>query len=248
MSKKAGISKWYESVLKLLDGTIAYQEYEVLESKLLDNPSAFDEYLEFIIIYSCMHEPLGLFDNILTFDPSEEPTVDMGVLEKLAEYEKNVKTVEVERVKKPADRVLTEEERQAKIRAFLAEERKIEEQEQLSDELERRKIRRREQRRRQRAQRAQLIAAKVRGYLRSAAIAAILMVIGYLVYAVMHPPEPASVATLTNGADVKWADSRQPAEPDSPLGPGPMKLVEGYARITFNEGAGIVLEAPAEIN
>ena len=167
--------------------------------------------------------------------------------EELAEYEKNGKAVEVERVKAKIEPVLTEEERQAKIRAFIAEEKAIEEKERLLEQLERRRIRQRELRRRQRIARARTVAAKVRMYSRIGAMAAVGMVIAYLLYLVLQPVPPAFVAVLTDGVNVKWADSQQPTELDSLLRPEYMKLVEGFAEITFDGGAKAIIEAPAEI-
>ena len=254
MAKKDGVKyketspfKWYEAVLKLLDGAIDHKEYVSLERRLLGSPADFDEYLELIIIYSCMHEPKGLFDNIITFDSSAEPNVDMEVLEELEEYEKNSQPVEVERIEEPAERILTKEERQAKIRAFLAEEKTMEEQERRLEEEARLRIRERELKRRQRAQMVRNVATKVRRYLRNAAVAAMLMVVGFFVYALSLSSKPAFVATLTDGVDVKWADSKQPAQLDSLLRPELMKLIEGYAEITFHGGAKSVIEAPVEI-
>jgi len=167
--------------------------------------------------------------------------------EELAEYEKNGKAVEVERVKAKIEPVLTEEERQAKIRAFIAEEKAIEEKERLLEQLERRRIRQCKLRRRQRIARARTVAAKVRMYSRIGAMAAVGMVIAYLLYLVLQPVPPAFVAVLTDGVNVKWADSQQPTELDSLLRPEYMKLVEGFAEITFDGGAKAIIEAPAEI-
>jgi hypothetical protein len=87
----------------------------------------------------------------------------------LAEYEKDGVPVEVERVDEPVERILTEEEREAKIQAFIREERALEEQDRLLEEEARLRIRERELKRRQRAQMVRNVATKVRRYLRNAA-------------------------------------------------------------------------------
>jgi hypothetical protein len=143
--------------------------------------------------------------------------------------------------------VLTAEERQAKIRAFIREEKAMEEQERRLEEQKRRKIRDRELRRRQRAQKAKSFMKKVRTCAVVGAMAAMLMVIGYLLYVIMQPVPPAFVATLTDGVDIKWADPELPTQLDSPLRPGYMKLVEGYAEITFDGCAKAIIQAPVEI-
>jgi hypothetical protein len=129
-----------------------------------------------------------------------------------------------------------------------AEERRLEEQERRLEGQERRKIRERELRRRQRAQKAKSFMKKVRTCAVVGTMAAMLMVIGYLVYVIMQPVPPVSVATLTGGIDVRWSNPDLSTELGSPLRPGSIKLVEGTAEITFDEGARIVIEAPAEIN
>ena len=245
--KETSRFKWYEAVLKLLDGAIDHKEYVSLERRLLGSPADFDEYLELIIIYSCMHEPMGLFDDILKFDSSKKPTIETEILDELAECEKNGQPIEVERSKEPGKRVLTEKEREAKIRAFLREEKALEEQERRLEEEARRKIRERELRRRQRAQMAHVVAARVRRYLKNAAIAAMLMVVGCLLYAIMRPEPLIFVATLTEGINVKWSDPEQPTQLGSQLRPGYMRLEGGIVEMTFDGGAKVIIEAPVEI-
>ena len=247
MAQGTASFKWHESVLKLLDGTVALEEFKSLERRLLGSPADFDEYLELIIIYSCMHEAMGLFDDILKFDSSKKPTIETEILDELAECEKNGQPIEVERSKEPGKRVLTEKEREAKIRAFLREQKALEEQDRRLEEEARRKIRERELRRRQRAQMAHVAAARVRRYLRNAAIAAMLMVVGCLLYAIMRPEPLTFVATLTEGINVKWSDPEQPTQLGSQLRPGYMRLEGGIVEMTFDGGAKVIIEAPVEI-
>ncbi|HIJ71948.1 MAG TPA: hypothetical protein HPP87_11390, partial [Planctomycetes bacterium] len=237
-----------ESLLRLLEGTISDEQFSYLQHQLSSNPSARQYYFQYMQVSSALNR-LGQITNVDTLSKIvADDAGDLSILEELAEYEKNGEPVKVEKAKKPAGRILTQEEQQARIRAFLAEEKAIEEQERMLAELERRRIRRRELRRRKRSQQMRTVVSKMRKVLKIGAVAAVVMVVAFYLYALLTPVPPAFVATLADGVNIKWADSGQPAEPDSPLGPGPMKLVEGYARITFNEGAGIVLEAPAEIN
>jgi len=237
-----------ESLLRLLEGTISDEQFSYLQHQLSSNPSARQYYFQYMQVSSALNR-LGQITNVDTLSKIvADDAGDLSILEELAEYEKNGEPVKVEKAKKPAGRILTQEEQQARIRAFLAEEKAIEEQERMLAELERRRIRRRELRRRKRSQQMRTVVSKMRKVLKIGAVAAVVMVVAFYLYALLTPVPPVFVATLTDGVNIKWADSGQPAEPDSPLGPGTMKLVEGYARITFNEGANVILQAPCRID
>jgi len=228
-------------ILDSLNGSIDEARFTELDKMIINDPTTLDTYLEFIALHAILNQQ-GNSDKepaipFVTSDIEEQ----LRKWQELAEYEKVASSVEVERVEEKPERVLTEEEREAKIQTFIMEERALEEE-------ARRKIRQRELRRRQRAQMTRMATAKIRRYLRNAAIAAMLMAIGFLVYVVMQPALAAPVATLSDGTGLKWADPQLPTQPDSLLRPGNMKLVEGIAQITFNEGAIVILEAPCEIN
>ena len=221
-----------------LDGSIEKADFAKLDKMIINDPATVDTYLEFIALYAILNQQGGSVrakEPVISF-ASSDIEGQLRNWEELAEYEKTGIPVEVERTGGPAERILTKEEQQARIRAFLAEEKAMEEQERMLAELERRRIRRQELRRRKRAQQARTVVSKIRKVLKIGAAAAVVIVVAFYLYALLTPVPPAFVATLTDGADVKWADSRQPAEPGSQLEPGTMKLVEGYARITFNEG------------
>jgi len=236
-----------ELLVRLLEGTISDEQFAYLQHQLASNPHARRYYLRYMKVSSALSR-LGQITNVDTLTRTvAKDTKDLSILEKLAEYEKSGKPVEVERVKAKVEPVLTEQERQAKIRAFIAEQQAMEEQEKLLEQLERRRIRQRELRRRQRIARARTVAAKVSKVSRIGAMAAVGMVIAYLLYLVSRPVPPAFVAVLTDGIDVKWADHDLPTEPDSLLRPGYMKLVAGIAEITFDGGAKAIIQAPVEI-
>jgi ferric-dicitrate binding protein FerR (iron transport regulator) len=148
--------------------------------------------------------------------------------------------------------VLTEAEREARIQAFTREEKAIEaEERRLEEEQERRrrelelKRQRKALRRKQRRLKQQQKASRFTRYYAIASTAALLM---FLAYAYLVPPLQKPIATLTGGVDMKWDNSDLPTESDSLLRPGQMKLLEGVAAITLNEGAQLFVEGPAEIN
>ena len=234
-------------ILAAKDESLDKELFSQLDRTIVSDPLAAELYVELITIYTALSQPGKALTSLIPLKGVSESQIDFRFFRELAEYEKKSSPVKVKRVKEKSERVLSEEEREAKIRAFIREQQAMEAEERRLAEEARRKIRQRELRRRQRAQMAEMVAAKVRKYLRNAAIAAMLMVIGYLVYAILHPVPPAFVATLTDGVDVKWADPKQPAELNSPLRPGTMKLVAGIAEITFDGGAKTIIEAPVEI-
>jgi len=237
-----------ELIFAVISGTADDDQHARLEDWLAEDSSAMEYYAGLLTIYAGLRQSVDVSVSvIIPLDKAVKPEGEGIICEELAEYEKNGIPVEVERIKEPAESVLTEKEREAEIRAFLREERAMEEQERRLEEEARRKIRERELQRRRRVQMARTVVAKVRKYIRNSAIAAMLMVIGYLFFVKMQPVPPAYVATLTDGIDVKWADPELPAELGSLLRPGYMKLVVGVAQITFDGGAKAIIEAPVEI-
>ncbi|MCK5272818.1 MAG: FecR domain-containing protein, partial [Sedimentisphaerales bacterium] len=60
------------------------------------------------------------------------------------------------------------------------------------------------------------------------------------------PAVPQVVATLTETLNAKWDDSTLPTTTGSELFAGEMRLIKGYAQITFIDGAKVVLQAPAQ--
>jgi ferric-dicitrate binding protein FerR (iron transport regulator) len=73
--------------------------------------------------------------------------------------------------------------------------------------------------------------------------AALLML---LLYIWLTPPRLPIVATLSETANAKWADSSLPSAEASELRIGARKLIRGFARITFNKGAEVLVQAPSE--
>lgn len=56
------------------------------------------------------------------------------------------------------------------------------------------------------------------------------------------------VATLESAKDCRWENSTLPTVPGSRLPAGRLRLAEGIATFTFDDGAHVVLEAPAELD
>jgi ferric-dicitrate binding protein FerR (iron transport regulator) len=57
----------------------------------------------------------------------------------------------------------------------------------------------------------------------------------------------APIATLVSGKGCKWDAGTLPTEEGARLGTGRLRLAEGIARITFDSGVALTLEAPADL-
>src|SRR5262249_54662350 len=80
---------------------------------------------------------------------------------------------------------------------------------------------------------------------RSVAVAAaILVAVG--AWLAFRPSAP-HIATLAESKACKWDGGSLPTEPGARLAAGRLRLAEGLARIVFDSGAEVQLEAPAEL-
>lgn len=82
---------------------------------------------------------------------------------------------------------------------------------------------------------------------------AVMLMIG-VVLGVTYMPSPggaphrvAMVATLDQAKDCRWENTLLPTMPGARLPAGKLRLAEGLAQLTFDDGAKVVLEAPAEL-
>lgn len=62
-----------------------------------------------------------------------------------------------------------------------------------------------------------------------------------------HQNPLATLATLSSARGCKWESGTLPTEEGARLGAGHLRLAEGIARITFDNGAMLTLEAPADL-
>ncbi len=60
-----------------------------------------------------------------------------------------------------------------------------------------------------------------------------------------QPQSKQPVAILVTAVDCRWENGALPTEPGSRLSPGRLCLIQGIARIDFNQGAQVTLEGPA---
>jgi hypothetical protein len=62
------------------------------------------------------------------------------------------------------------------------------------------------------------------------------------------PVAPPVVATVTKASDARWDRPDTPPTPGTELIPGLIRVETGFLEITFNSGARIIIEAPAEMD
>jgi hypothetical protein len=76
--------------------------------------------------------------------------------------------------------------------------------------------------------------------------AALLLILAYVW---MNPKTPALrvVATLSEVTGARWAQPSEDLVEGAELYPGSRRLVKGFARFTFEDGAEVILQAPAEV-
>jgi hypothetical protein len=74
--------------------------------------------------------------------------------------------------------------------------------------------------------------------------AALAMMMAYVIF---NPRVAPIVATLTDVMDAKWADDVQISDGYMELRPGRMGLASGFAEITFDQDAIVVVQGPAEL-
>src|SRR5690606_21384358 len=61
------------------------------------------------------------------------------------------------------------------------------------------------------------------------------------------PALPVAVARLAEAVDCQWSDPRLPVVAGGQFNPGRLELVNGLARLTFADGADVILQAPCAI-
>ncbi|MHC5076123.1 MAG: LamG-like jellyroll fold domain-containing protein, partial [Planctomycetota bacterium] len=147
---------------------------------------------------------------------------------------------------------LSKEESEKLIKSFIEEEKRIRAEEKALEEEEvrariyqQRRIRMKELQRKEIILQLKRAARKTWKYTKVTAAAAVLVFFVYIGYLLM---QPGSVATLTDTANAEWENPDFSGKLESRLLPGPMNLKKGLAQITFDDGAEIIIEAPAKIN
>jgi hypothetical protein len=80
-----------------------------------------------------------------------------------------------------------------------------------------------------------------------AAIISTATLVVMMAYVIVNPRVTPAVAAVTDVMDAKWAEGYQIPPDDTELHPGRMSLIKGFAEITFDGGARVVVQGPAEV-
>jgi ferric-dicitrate binding protein FerR (iron transport regulator) len=237
-------------LLEALDGQATPKSFAQINEFLVNDPEMLSFYVNFISICSDL-KIYSQKSSLISFtDGLQENQEKVDVLKELMKYEKNAEVFEANNGK--GKKKLSKEECEELIKAFIEEEKRIREEQKARQEEEarvriyqQRRIRMKELQRRERILQLQRAAKKTWKYTKVAAAAAVLALFAYVGYLIM---QPSSVATLTDTANAEWENPDFSDKLESRLLPGPMKLVEGLAQITFDDGTEVIIEAPTEIN
>lgn len=236
-----------ELIFASLNDTASGRELLKLQRILAKSEEARRYYQMYLSIYAVLR-----CEGVLGSDLARSPQFnhDSQFLTALAEYEKYAPGVEVERTSRE-EKPLSREERRRRIEAFIKEQRRRLERERALQEQqvkarlqEKRRIQMKKIRRSQRIAKLRRTAKKTWKYSKITAAAAVLVFFGYIGYLCI---QPVPVATLTDSADARWENPDFSGKLNTRLLPGPMKLVNGYVQITFEDGTEVIVEAPTEI-
>jgi len=207
----------------LRDEVITDAQFAQLDKLLAVNPEAQQYYVEYIMLCVELRKYQALNEN-------SEPEAE-DIMRETLEQSENISAQ------------YAAEEKQQKAEAM----RKAVEQ---AAEAAFRKFREQEQRANQKLERERYSYSLLGWTFGLGALAASLIIIVVLGLYFGHKPNviaaPQVVATLTRTLNAKWDDNTLPTTTGGELFVGEMKLVRGYAQITFMDGAKVVLQAPAQ--
>ena len=232
MDNQNPTAKLNELIVESLEGVISADNFAQLEAMLADNPSALQYYAEFLMVNTGLRGG-NISENDFIPEPLDEEHDPITTVELLREIIDQGEKARAKRAAEESQRV-SEAVRKAAEQAADAAFRKFQEQEQrLNQKPEPERY-------------SYSLLGRTFGL---GALAASLIIIVVLGLDFTHKPNipvaPQAVATLTKTLNAKWDDRALPTTVGSELFSGEMRLIKGYAQITFIDGAEIVLQAPA---
>ena len=225
-----------ELLTLLLDNTINEAQFAEVEHRLATDPNARKYYIEFLTVYIGLHRRGGVSTTVVQSSPSSTPKAE-ELLREAIEHEERLTT---EHSCQQAQLQKDEDEKIARLR--------LEEIKRLADEKFQEFLQK-EQARLDKFKHQRYIADRDWRYFSIGVMAASLIIVVSALYFSRSPNIPAVpqvVATLTETLNAKWDDSTLPTTTGSELFAGEMRLIKGYAQITFIDGAKVVLQAPAQ--
>jgi len=224
-----------ELLTALLDNTISESQFAEVENRLATDPDARKYYIEFLTVYIGLHRRGGASAAIVKSPPSSSTPKVEELLREAIEHEERLTT---EQSCRQAQLQKDEDEKTAQLR--------LEEIKRLADEKFQEFLQK-EQARLDKFKHQRYIADRNWRHFSISVMAASLIIVISALYFSRSPNVPAvpqAVATLTETLNTKWDDSTLPTTIGSELFAGEMRLIKGYAQITFIDGAEIVLQAP----
>jgi FecR-like protein len=231
MDSQNPAAKLNELIVESLEGAISADNFARLETMLADDPSALQYYAEFLMVNTGLRSG-GVSEKDFTPEPLDEKHDPVTTVELLREIIDQGEKARTKRAAEEEQRV-AEAVRKAAKEAAEAAFKKFQDQEQrLNQKPESRHY-------------SYRLNERPHGLI---ALAASLIIVVLVLYFGRKPDiltAPQAVATLTRTLDAKWDDRTLPTTTGSELFAGEMRLIEGYAQITFTDGVEIVLQAPA---
>ena len=232
MDNQNPTAKLNELIVESLEGAISADNFAQLEAMLADDPSALQYYAEFLMVNTGLRGG-NISENDFIPEPLNEEHDPITTVELLREIIDQGEKARAKRAAEESQRV-SEAVRKAAEQAADAAFRKFQEQEQrLNQKPEPERY-------------SYSLLGRTFGLGALAASLIIIVVLGlYFNRKPNIPVAPQAVATLTETLNAKWDNSTLPTTTGSELFAGEMRLIEGYAQITFIDGAEVVLQAPA---
>lgn len=209
MDDERGTIELYELILKSLEGTISREEFEVLKSRLSEEPDDVKHYVDFMATYAAMYQPGSACAFVLAPDADAEMRFDNILWHALAENEKVAAGVEVSNPDR--DEVSTTEREFSERRGIIKRRRKV---------------------------------SRLSLYTAIISTAALAMMMAYVIF---NPRVEPIVAAVTDVMDARWAEDFKISDSYMELRPGRMRLSRGFAEITFDGGAVVLVQGPADV-
>ena len=247
MSQRDKTTELFELALRALEGSATDGQVGRLEELLAGDPTAVKRYVRFMMLYTGLARGEGLPMSESGSTPADDPRTDSALLGTLAE------DGAAEHAGLGPDISMVPPEKEWRVRAH-EETIRMRAAELLDSFKERERLRQEElaYRRWRRERRRLLIGAG------SLAAVLVIVVCTYLSSLsssrpprVPSPPAvappPPVLARITDSLDAQWRQRNLSTEPGTELTASFMDLKRGLVRITFNCGADVILEAPAEI-
>lgn len=237
MSSDRSLTTLSDLLIRQLSDGLSDEEHARLKDWLAEDAEARQYYVEFMALNAQLRKQRVTFADSTALDINLTKDGPSDVLAFAAELEKAGQD-EKAQTSEPSPERVDEIRRIAeqRLQAFLAEQEQIRRQQAICQRYQATSLLK--EGLHNLAERIHTTATRtLRNAVRLAAVAAVVLV-GLAV--IHHALRHRVVATLNEVVHARW--DQPPTEPN--LYPGPMLLKEGFARLTFKQGAAVILQAP----